>query len=191
MDLMWSANNLWEEMQCFLSVDPLSTTHIVWDIKTCLVLRSADEACPVLSGDCSHQESTDWVLPWVKTVLFSVAVLQYCFFLSLRATHVPGTWSWGGPPFQGGPLVRQWRWHQLVMAQIWNCFGLFASRAKTNCPLFFSITEHNAPLGKDAPAQHTPVLPPVKITLPVLERVQRQDMSLILLGPWWLWSRGI
>lgn len=83
----------------------------------------------------------------------------------------------------------------MVVAQIWDRFGraevdLFASRANTHCPLFFSITDINAPLGMDALAHTWPntllyAFPPVEMILSVLERVRQQGLSLILVSPRW------
>ena len=94
----------------------------------------------------------------------SRSLLLWCsvHFLSLRATHVPGHLNLGPDLLsRGGPLAREWRLHPEVVAQIWDRFGraevdLFASRANTHCPLFFSMTDCNAPLGMDALAHAWP-----------------------------------
>ncbi|XP_028306693.1 uncharacterized protein LOC114465708 [Gouania willdenowi] len=134
-------------------------------------------------------------LPLLK-LTHSLLMWGSVHFLSLRATHVPGRLNLGADLLsRGGPLVREWRLHPLVVAQIWVRFGraevdLFASRANAHCPLFFSITDHNAPLGMDALAHPWPnmllyAFPPVEMILPVLERVRRQGLSLILVAPRW------
>ncbi|XP_019204408.1 uncharacterized protein LOC109195978 [Oreochromis niloticus] len=134
-------------------------------------------------------------LPLLK---LSRSLLLWCsvHFLSLRATHVPGHLNLGPDLLsRGGPLVREWRLHPLIVAQIWDLFGkaqidLFASRVNTHCPLFFSIIDHDAPLGLDALAHQWPdvllyAFPPVEMISPVLERVRRHSLSLILVAPWW------
>ena len=95
----------------------------------------------------------------------------------------------------GGALVREWRLHPLVVAQIWTHFGraevdLFAARVNTHCLLFFSMKDSDAPLGVDAlahPWSNTLLyaFPPVELIPPVLERVRQQGLSLILVAPWW------
>ncbi len=126
----------------------------------------------------------------------SLLLWSSAHFLSLRATHVPRHLNLGRDLLsRGGPLVKEWRLHPLVVSQIWDCFGraevdLFASRANTHCPLFFSITDSNAPLGTDALAHTWPnmllyAFPPVEMILSVLERVRQQGLSLILVAPRW------
>ncbi|XP_065325845.1 uncharacterized protein LOC134621241 [Pelmatolapia mariae] len=128
----------------------------------------------------------------------SRSLLLWCsvHFLSLRATHVLGHLNLGPDLLsRGGPLVREWRLHPLIVAQMWDLFGkaqldLFASRVNTHCPLYFSIIDHNAPLGLDALAHQWPdvllyAFPPVEMISPVLERVRRHSLSLILVAPWW------
>ncbi|XP_013874757.1 uncharacterized protein LOC106525168 [Austrofundulus limnaeus] len=128
----------------------------------------------------------------------SHTLLQWCnvHFLSIRATHVPGRLNLGPDLLsRGRPMVREWRLHPSVVDQIWTMFGraavdLFATGANTHCPLFFSITDQNAPLGVDALAHPWPnvllyAFPPVEMILPVLERVRRQRLSLILMAPHW------
>ena len=114
-------------------------------------------------------------LPLLK---LSRSLLLWCsvHFLSLRATHIPGHLNLGADLLsRGGPLVREWRLHPAVVAQIWERFGraevdLFASRSNTHCPLFFSMTDRNAPLGMDALAHQWPntllyAFPPVDTAL--------------------------
>ncbi|XP_039904084.1 uncharacterized protein LOC120744034 [Simochromis diagramma] len=128
----------------------------------------------------------------------SRSLLLWCsvHFLTLRATHVPGHLNLGPDLLsRGGPLVREWRLHPSIVARIWDLFGeaqidLFASRVNTHCPLYFSIIDHDAPLGLDALAHQWPdvllyAFPPVEMISPVLERVRRHSLSLILVAPWW------
>lgn len=160
---------------------------------------------PVLTGQhvlirtiqqCFHKQAgRNPLTSPVKTVSLSVAVEQCS--LSVSQSH-----SCPRPPeprssssLQGGPLAREWWLHPVVVAQIWDCFGraevdLFASRANTHCPLFFSMTDSNAPLGMDALAHPWPntflyAFPPVEMILPVLESVRQQGLSLILVAPRW------
>ena len=110
-------------------------------------------------GFLYKQAGRDTLPSPVKTVSLSVAVVQCSF--SVSQSH---TCSRALKP-RAGPLVREWRLHPLEVAQIWDRFGraevdLFASRANTHCPLFFSITDRNTPLGMDAlahMAQHAAV----------------------------------
>ncbi|XP_076746637.1 uncharacterized protein LOC112431703 [Maylandia zebra] len=128
----------------------------------------------------------------------SRSLLLWCsvHFLTLRATHVPGHLNLGPDLLsRGGPLVREWRLHPSIVAQIWDLFGeaqidLFASRVNAHCPLYFSIIDHDAPLGLDALAHQWPdvllyAFPPVEMISPILERVRRHSLSLILVAPWW------
>ncbi|XP_066524828.1 uncharacterized protein [Hoplias malabaricus] len=116
--------------------------------------------------------------------------------LSLRATHIPGHLNLGADLLsRGGPSAREWRISPLVAMQIWDRFGranvdLFASRENAHCPLFFSLTDHSAPLGVDALAHPWPntllyAFPPVALILPTLERVCQGNLSLILVAPCW------
>ncbi|XP_053354207.1 uncharacterized protein LOC128526406 [Clarias gariepinus] len=143
-------------------------------------------------------------LPLLK-LSHSLLLWSTVHLLSLRATHIPGHLNLGADLLsRGGPLVREWRLHPWVVAQIWERFGraavdLFASKENAHCPLFFSITDRNAPLGIDALAHSWPpallyAFPPVELILPVTERVRQQGLSLILVAPHWpakLWYAEI
>lgn len=61
-----------------------------------------------------------------------------------------------------GPCPGEWQLHPQVVVKIWRQFGraavdLFASRASTHCPLFFSLRADDPPLGWDALAPGPPV----------------------------------
>lgn len=69
--------------------------------------------------------------------------------------------------------------------------SLFASREKTYCPLFFSLTDCSAPLGVcmgvnvftySCPAT---LFPSVDVILHILERVRQHGLSLIPVVPRW------
>ena len=157
-----AVRGVWTPAQCRLHINHLEL------LATLLALKHFR---PVLTGLIRTDNTTvvSYInkqggtrsLPLLK---LSHSLLLWCsaHFLSLRATHVPGHLNLGPHlPSRGGPLVREWRLHLLVVAQIWDRFGraevdLFASRANTHCPLFFSITDHNAPLGMDALAHTWP-----------------------------------
>lgn len=116
--------------------------------------------------------------------------------LSLRPTHVPGILNRGADLLsRGNPLFGEWRLHPQVVEQIWQRYGraavdLFASRENTQCPLFFSLSDADAPLGVDALAHPWPktllyAFPPLSLISPTLIRVRDQGLSLILIAPRW------
>ncbi|XP_034564504.1 uncharacterized protein LOC117830473 [Notolabrus celidotus] len=116
--------------------------------------------------------------------------------LSLRATHVPGVLNRGADLLsRGNPLYGEWTLHPQVVEQIWQRYGraavdLFASRENAQCPLYFSLSEVNAPLGMDALAHPWPdvllyAFPPLSLISPTLARVRQQSLSLILIAPQW------
>ena len=116
--------------------------------------------------------------------------------LSLRATHVPGVLNRGADLLsRGNPLYGEWTLHPQVVKQVWQKYGqadvdLFASRENTHCPLFFSLSDKNAPLGMDALAHSWPnvllyAFPPLSLISPTLDRVREQGLSLILIAPRW------
>ncbi|XP_038153414.1 uncharacterized protein LOC119791417 [Cyprinodon tularosa] len=116
--------------------------------------------------------------------------------LSLRATHVAGILNRGADLLsRGNPLYGEWKLHPQVVEQIWQRYGraavdLFASWENTHCPLFFSLSDPDAPLGMDALAHPWPdallyAFPPLSLISPTLVRVREQGLSLILVAPWW------
>jgi len=116
--------------------------------------------------------------------------------LSLRALHIPGLENRGADLMsRGGPLPGEWTLHPEVVKQIWAQFGtaevdLFASRRNSHCALWFSMAlSDDPPLGVDAFA-HEPwprkllyAFPPLRLILPLLRRVRRERLSIILLAP--------
>ncbi len=117
-------------------------------------------------------------------------------FKSLRATHVPGQTNLAADQLsRGGPLPGEWRLHPEVVNQIWTRFGtavadLFASRETTHCPLFFSMMRDSPPLGTDAMAHQWPqgllyAFPPFVLLHQLLQRVQVEEVNLILVAPNW------
>ncbi|KAK7907218.1 hypothetical protein WMY93_015830 [Mugilogobius chulae] len=127
-----------------------------------------------------------------KIILWSSTKL-----LSLRATHVPGVLNRGADLLsRGNPLYGEWVLHPQVVEQLWQRYGqaavdLFASQGNAKCPLFFSLTDRNAPLGVDALAHPWPdvllyAFPPISLISPTLARVREQGLSLILIAPRWL-----
>ena len=126
-----------------------------------------------------------------KLILWSSANL-----LSLRATHVPGVMNHGADLLsRGHPRYGEWRLHREVMELIRNRYGcpsvdLFASRENTQCPLFFSLNDPEAPLGVDALAHAWPrtllyAFPPLALITPTLDRVRTEGLIAILVAPNW------
>ena len=126
-----------------------------------------------------------------KLILWSSA-----HFLSLRATHVPGTLNTGADLLsRGAPVYGEWTLHPQVLEQIWARYGraridLFASRGNAQCEMFFSLHDLDAPLGVDALAHAWPhellyAFPPLALIPPTLARVRRHSHSLILIAPHW------
>ncbi|XP_047205469.1 uncharacterized protein LOC124857922 [Girardinichthys multiradiatus] len=116
--------------------------------------------------------------------------------LSLRATHVPGVMNRGVDLLsKGNPRYKEWKLHSEVMTQIWKRYGraevdLFASEENAQCPMFFSLTEQQAPHGLDALAHKWPpallyAFPPLELIIPTLARVREGKHSLILIAPCW------
>ena len=117
-------------------------------------------------------------------------------FKSLRATYVPGRENLAADRLsRGGPLPGEWRLHPEVVSGIWDRYGtavadLFASRENTHCPLFFSMGRDDPPLGTDAMAHQWPLgllyaFPPFILLHQLLQRVQVEEVSLILVAPNW------
>lgn len=129
----------------------------------------------------------------------------YPRFSSLRAMHIPGWINLAADQLsRGGPLPGEWRLNPEVVGQIWAQFGmavadLFASRETTHCPLFFSIMWDNPPLGVDAMAHQWPqgllyAFPPFSLLHPLLQRIQVEDVNVILVAPNWpqmIWFSAI
>ena len=86
-----------------------------------------------------------------------------------------------------GPLPDEWMLHPEVVKQIW---AQFANRRNSHCTLWFFLAwQDNPPLGVDAFA-HEPwprkllyVFPPLRLILPLLGRVRRERLSVILVAP--------
>ncbi|XP_049432622.1 uncharacterized protein LOC125889006 [Epinephelus fuscoguttatus] len=93
------------------------------------------------------------------------------------------------------PSPGEWRLHPEVVGMVWGIFGraevdLFASRESTHCPLWFSWTEGDSPLGRDALGHEWPdsllyAFPPLPLILPTLQRVLQQGHRLLLVAPFW------
>ncbi|XP_053190141.1 uncharacterized protein LOC128373962 [Scomber japonicus] len=125
-------------------------------------------------------------------------ILQWAHpqFKSLRATYVPGRENLAADRLsRGGPLPGEWRLHPEVVSGIWDRYGtavadLFASREDTHCPLFFSMGRDDPPLGTDVMAHQWPLgllyaFPPFILLHQLLQRVQVEEVSLILVAPNW------
>lgn len=117
-------------------------------------------------------------------------------FKSLRAMYVPGPTNLAADQLsRGGPLLGEWRLHPEVVRDIWDRFGaavvdLFASRETAHCPLFFSRGRDDPPLGTDAMAHEWPqgllyAFPPFTLLHPLLQRIQVEEVNLILVAPSW------
>ena len=133
----------------------------------------------------------------LHTLAHRLIVWSSSHLLSLRATHVLGTRNWGADLLsRGSPRYKDWKLHGEVTMQIWRKFGLaqvdlFASEENAQCPMFYSLTGQNAPMGGDAIAHEwTQVLlyafPPVNLITPTLARVRERGHALILIAPRWL-----
>ncbi|XP_076603674.1 uncharacterized protein LOC143330800 [Chaetodon auriga] len=122
-----AVRGVWTPAQCRLHINRLEL------LATLLALK---HFCPVLTGHhvLIRTDNTTVVsyinkqggtrsLPLLK---LSHSLLLWCstHFLSLRATHVPGHLNLGLDHLsRGGPLVREWRLHPLVVSQIWDRFS--------------------------------------------------------------------
>ena len=115
---------------------------------------------------------------------------------SLRATHVAGVLNRGADLLsRGNPLFGEWKLHPQVVFQVFQRYGqaavdLFASQENAQCPLYFSLSDVEAPLGVDALAHPWPdvllyAFPPLSLISPTLARVREQGLSLILIAPRW------
>lgn len=116
--------------------------------------------------------------------------------LSLRAMWLPGDRNQVADFLsRRKPPPGEWRLHPEVVELIWGVFGraevdLFASRASTHCPLWFSWTEEDSPLGQDALGHEWPsvflyAFPPLPLILPTLQRVLLRGHRLLLVAPFW------
>ena len=96
---------------------------------------------------------------------------------------------------RGGPLPGEWVLHPEAVKQVWAHFGrpevdMFASRQNSHCALWFSMAQSDdPPLGVDAFA-HEPwprkllyAFPALRLILPLLGRVRRERLSVILVAP--------
>ncbi len=93
-----------------------------------------------------------------------------------------------------GPRPGEWMLHPKVVKQIWRVFGqaqvdLFATQETAQCPLWYSLI-HPAPLGLDAVVQTWPrlrlyIFPLIALLPGVLARVRRDEVSLLLVAPFW------
>ncbi len=113
-----------------------------------------------------------------------------------RAVHIPGHLNMGADILsRQGPRPGEWMLHPEVVKQIWRVFGqaqvdLFATQETAQCPLWYSLI-HPAPLVLDAmvqtwPRPHLYVFPPIALLPGVLARVCRDEVSLLLVAPFWL-----
>ena len=116
--------------------------------------------------------------------------------LSLRAMWLPGDRNQVADFLsRRKPPPGEWRLHPEVVELIWGVFGraevdLFASRASTYCPLWFSWMEEDSPLGQDALGHEWPsvflyAFPPLPLILPTLQRVLLRGHRPLLVAPFW------
>ncbi|XP_067313977.1 uncharacterized protein [Pseudorasbora parva] len=121
--------------------------------------------------------------PKLHALAYNLLVWGRRFFLSLRATHVPGILNRGVDLLsRGNPLFGDWRLHPQIVDMIWMRFlrasvDLFASRENSHCPMFFSLKDLDAPLGVDALAHPWPkvrlyAFPPLCLIIPTLARAR-------------------
>ncbi|KAL0169055.1 hypothetical protein M9458_037277, partial [Cirrhinus mrigala] len=106
--------------------------------------------------------------------------------LSLRAVHVPGHLNVGADVLSRQvPRPGEWMLHPKVVKQIWKVFG------PAQVDLFATRENAQSPLGLDAMVQTWPRLrlyafPPIALLPGVLERVRRDEVSLLLVAPYCL-----
>ena len=116
--------------------------------------------------------------------------------LSIRAAYIPGELNRGADIMsRGGPHQGDWTLHPELVSQVWTRFGraevdLFAARGNAQCALWFSLSARdNPPLGVDAFAHHPwprgtlYAFPPVPLIPRVLDRVQEERLSMIMVAP--------
>lgn len=95
----------------------------------------------------------------------------------------------------GEPSVQGVTLHPQVVKQIWQKYGraaldLFTSQENIQCPLFFSLSDANAPRGVDTLVHPWPnvllyVFPPLSLISLTLARVSEQGVLLILIVLQW------
>ncbi len=116
--------------------------------------------------------------------------------LSLRVVHIPVHLNMGADILsRQGPRPREWMLHPEVVKKIWRVFGqaqvdLFATQETAQCPFWYSLTLP-APWGLDAMVQTWTrfclyAFPPIALLLGVLARVRWDEVSLLLVAPFWL-----
>ncbi|MEL7302020.1 MAG: reverse transcriptase domain-containing protein [Pseudomonadota bacterium] len=114
---------------------------------------------------------------------------------SIRAVHLPGLQNHGADLLSRGRYYYDdWVLHPSVTTQIFARYGrpsvdLFASEANAKCSRFFSI-QGTATMGLEALAHDWPrdllyAFPPLRLIYPVLDRVRRQGLSVLLIAPRW------
>ncbi len=154
-------------------------------------------ACPLRQhiGGLLHKSPGGFaVTSTLQTGVPNPPVVPREVVVSLSSLH-PGGHNIGADILsRQGLRPREWRLHPEVVELIWREFGqaqvdLFASRERSHCPLWFSLT-HPAPLGLDAMVQTWPRLHLYAFSLiallpGVLERVRRDQVLLLLIAPRW------
>ncbi len=104
--------------------------------------------------------------------------------LSLRAVHTPGHLNMGADILsRQGPRPGEWMLHPDGVKQSWRVFGqaevdLFATQETAQCPLWYSLI-HPAPLLR------LYTLSPIALLPGLLARVRRDEVSLLLVAPFW------
>lgn len=116
--------------------------------------------------------------------------------LGVRAAHLPGVQNSAADLLsRQRPPPGEWRLNPSVIQMIWQKYGmakvdLFASRATTHCPQWFSLLELDSPLGQDALAHPWPDLllyafPPLPLLLMTLHRIEQSNHKVLLVAPFW------
>ncbi|XP_028430855.1 uncharacterized protein LOC114553714 [Perca flavescens] len=126
----------------------------------------------------------------------SLLLWSHSHLLSLRAVHIPGILNRAADlMLRGGPSHNEWKLNPTIVWKLWSRFGeaevdLFASRENTQCALWFSLSSRdNPPLGADAFSHHPwpktllYAFPPVPLIPRLLERIQEEGLSVILVAP--------
>ena len=171
--------------------------------------HSATMACRVffyLDDLIVMARSREWAMFHTAQLILHLTKLGVCGQLEEEPylTSRRSIWGWCSmqagyaPPCQKAdrrPCCGQFADCDRGQRQIWARFGgaevdLFTSRHNSHCALWFSMARRdNPPLGVDAFA-HEPwprkllyAFPPLHLILPLLERLRREHLSVILVSP--------
>ena len=114
---------------------------------------------------------------------------------SIRAVHLPGLQNHGADLLSRGRYYYEdWSLRPSVARQIFVRYGcpsvdLFASEANAKCSRYFSV-QGQSTMGLEALAHEWPrvllyAFLPLRLIYPLLDRVRRQGLSVLLIAPGW------